>query len=309
MIEDRGLDMEENRSPEILKEKCPECQSTNIIRDYEQGEIVCGDCGYVLQEREVNREAGWRAFDRPEYERKVHAETDRGLPTRIGPHYNAKGRVIPSSFQTRRLKKWQSWSVETKSSDRNLLIATPELDRLSEVLAIPRVVKEEAMMVYRRALKKGLVRGRSIDTLVAAALYAACRKFQIAKGLSEISKKSKTDKKEVARNYRLLIRRLNLRQPITNNSIYIIKVAGNLGLSLATQEKAFSVIKKAQEKGLTAGKNPKTLAAAALYIACTLNNEKRTQKEIADEALITEVSVRNRYQELKTRLGFSLKSS
>ena len=297
--------MEENRSPEILKEKCPECQSTNLIHDYEQGEVVCGDCGYILQEQKVDRGAEWRAFDSEQIKTRSRAEVDRGLPTHIGPYFNARGRFIPPSFQTRRLKKWQFRSAMHESAERNLQIATQELNRLSDVLNIPKVVKEEAMMLYRKVLKMGSVRGRSINGIVAATLYAACRKYQIPRSLPVISKQSQTNKKEVARNYRLLIRELNLRQPITNYSIYIIKVAGNLGFSITTQEKAFNILKKAQKKSLTAGKDPWGLAAAALYIACDTNSEKRTQKEIADEAGVTEVTIRNRYKDLKDKLGLS----
>jgi len=304
------LDTKESRSPEILKEKCPECQSTNLIRDDEQGEVVCGDCGYVLQEQEVDRRAGWQAFDRTEYDRRAHAEIYKGLPTYIGPDFNARGRFVSPSFQTRRLKKWQSRSAMQESAERNLQIATQELNRLSDVLNIPKAVKEETMMLYRKVLKMGSVRGRSINGIVAAVLYAACRKYQIPISLPAISKQSQTNKKEMARNYRLLIRDLNLRQPITNYSIYIIKVAGNLGLSITTQEKAFNILKEAKKKGLTDGKSPQGLAATALYIACVQEkkDDKKilvTQEQLAQASGVTEVTIRNRCKDLKDKLGLS----
>ena len=48
------------------------------------------------------------------------------------------------------------------------------------------------------------------------------------------------------------------------------------------------------------------MAAAAIYIACVQNNEKITQKNIAEAAGVTKVTVRNRYKTLKEQLNLEL---
>jgi transcription initiation factor TFIIB len=53
---------------------------------------------------------------------------------------------------------------------------------------------------------------------------------------------------------------------------------------------------------LTSGRGPAGIAAAALYVAALINDEKKTQREVADVAGITEVTIRNRYKELLDRL-------
>ena len=55
-------------------------------------------------------------------------------------------------------------------------------------------------------------------------------------------------------------------------------------------------------KGLSAGKNPMGLGATVLYISCDRADENTSQKAIADAAGITEVTLRNRLQDIKIQL-------
>jgi transcription initiation factor TFIIB len=205
-----------------------------------------------------------------------------------------------------RLRKWQIRSRVHSSIDRNLAQAMAELDRLSDKVYVPSSVKEKAAVVYRKALDKGLVRGRSIAAIAAAALYAACRTSGTPRTLREISEASLVDKKDVARCYRLLLRELNIQMPIADPLTYVSKIAERTGISGKTQGLAIGILREARRKRAAAGKDPMGLAAAALYIACLKNNEKKTQKEIAEAAGVTEVTVRNRYKTLKRQLGIEL---
>ena len=181
-----------------------------------------------------------------------------------------------------------------------------ELDRLSDKLYVPSSVKEKAAVIYRKALDKGLVRGRSIAAIAAAALYAACRTSRTPRTLREISEASLVDKKDVARCYRLLLRELDVQMPIADPLTYISKIAERTGISGRTQGDAIEILREAKKRRVAAGKDPMGLAAAALYIACLRNNEKKTQKEIAEAAGVTEVTVRNRYKTLKRQLNIEL---
>jgi transcription initiation factor TFIIB len=181
-----------------------------------------------------------------------------------------------------------------------------ELDRLSDKVYLPASVKEKAAVTYRKALDKGLVRGRSIAAIAAASLYAACRKTSTPRTLREISEASLVDKKDVARCYRLLLRELDVKMPIADPLTYLSKIAERTGITGPTQGEAIKILREAKRKRAAAGKDPMGLAAAALYIACLMGGEKKTQKDIAEAAGVTEVTVRNRYKTLKRQLNLVL---
>jgi transcription initiation factor TFIIB len=299
-----------------LAENCPECKSKNLVHDYDSGETICGDCGLVLYEQSLDKGPEWRAFTQEEKASRSrvgmptnYSIHDKGLSTQISQvDRDAFGRKLPLStrLQMWRLRKWQIRSRVHSSSDRNLAQAMAELERLASKVSISAPIKEKAAVAYRKALDKGLVRGRSINSIVAASLYAACRKSGAPKSLSEIAEASLVDKKDVARCYRLLLQELDFHMPISDALTYVSKIAEKNGISGKTQGAAITLLAEARKKRFLAGKDPMGMAAAALYIACLQQNEKITQKDIADAAGVTEVTVRNRYKALKTQLKIEL---
>ena len=300
--------MPEQREP-VEGDRCPECGSTNIVNDEDTGEIICATCGLVLRDSIINEGPEWRAFTPGEKETRSRvgvplsfAVHDKGLTTVIGRvGKDAYGRNIPlnTKLQMLRLRKWQIRSRVHSSEDRNLAQAMAELDRLSDKLRIPPNIKERAAVIYRKALEQGLVRGRSISAIAAASLYAACRITQTPRTLREITRASTIDKKDIARCYRLMLKELNIQMPIPDAQLRIPKIAAKVGVGEKTQQKAVEILRRAGKLRTTAGKDPMGLAAAALYIACQMTDEKRTQKMIADAAGVTEVTIRNRYKGLK----------
>ena len=306
----------ESGSRQRLIDKCPECGSVNLVHDYDTGETVCGDCGLVLYEQMMDKGPEWRAFTQEEKASRSrvgvptsYSVHDKGLSTAISQvDRDAFGRKLPLStrLQMWRLRKWQIRSRVHSSVDRNLAQAMAELDRLSDKVYISPPIKEKAAVIYRKALDKGLVRGRSIAAIAAAALYAACRGSGTPRTLREIAEASLVDKKDVARCYRLLLRELSVQMPIADPLTYVSKIAERTGISGKTQGIAIQILREAREKRAAAGKDPMGLAAAALYIACLQNNEKKTQKDIAEAAGVTEVTVRNRYKTLKKQLNLEL---
>ena len=181
-----------------------------------------------------------------------------------------------------------------------------ELDRLASQLGVPKNVQEDAAMIYRKTIEQRLIRGRSIEAMIAAAVYAACRLRKVPRTLIEIASQSRVNRKELGRCYRLILRKLSLKIPIANPIDFIPKFGQELKLSGKTLEKAIEILQEAKKARITAGKDPTGLAAAAIYIAGLLTGEKRTQREIAEVAHVTEVTVRNRYKELVKRLKISL---
>ena len=299
-----------------LIDKCPECGSSNLVHDYDTGETVCGDCGLVLYEQMMDKGPEWRAFTQEEKASRSrvgvptsYSVHDKGLSTAISQvDRDAFGRKLPLStrLQMWRLRKWQIRSRVHSSVDRNLAQAMAELDRLSDKVYIPPPIKEKAAVTYRKALDKGLVRGRSIAAIAAAALYAACRGSGTPRTLREIAEASLVDKKDVARCYRLLLRELEVHMPIADPLTYVSKIAERTGITGKTQGIAIQILREARKRRAAAGKDPMGLAAASLYIACLKNNEKKTQKDIAEAAGVTEVTVRNRYKSLKKQLNLEV---
>jgi len=299
-----------------LKEKCPECGSTNLVHDYDAGETSCGNCGLVIKDQEMDRGPEWRAFDQEQREKRARAGApeiltihDKGLSTIIGPeNRDVFKRKIPASGlpQVYRMRKWQTRSRAHRAQDRNLATAMAELDRLSDKLTIRGQVEESAAVIYRKALNKHLVRGRSINAMVVASLYAACRQSGIPRRLNEFQAATllkSEEKKQICKCYRLLLKALSLQMPVPNSLIFVSKIAEITHISGKSQQSAIEIIKQAGEERVRDGKNPLSIAAASLYLACEQNGEKKTQREIADAAGITEVTERNRIRELERRLG------
>ena len=152
-------------------------------------------------------------------------------------------------------------------------------------------------MVYRQALDRDLVQGRSIEGVATSALYAACRKENIPRSLDEVADVSRVERVEIGRTYRYLADKLDLEMRPVDPRRYLPRFCSELDLDESVQQRAAAVLDEASEAGLLSGKSPTGLAGAAIYIASLDCNVKRTQKEIADVAQVTEVTIRNRYQE------------
>ncbi len=296
--------------------KCPNCGGTKLIRDYEKGELICGTCGLVVAENIEDFGPEWRAFDAEQREKRARGgapikfmRPNKGLVTEID-QYNKdiRGTKISPKKQAQfyRMRKWHKRASIASSMERNLAIALSELDRIAAYLGLSENMKESSALLYRKCIKKELIRGRLIESVVAAVIYATCRINGIPRTLDEISRVAGIEKKEIGRAYRFIRRELDLKVPLTDPSQYVPKFAAALKLSGPVQERAVKLIKKAVEKGLISGRGPTGVAAAALYIASAMLGERRTQKEVADIAGVTEVTIRNRYRELKKELGLKV---
>ncbi len=297
---------------EKMETICPECHSTKLINDHERGEVVCGACGLVIDDNIVDMGPEWRAFDHEQRDKRTRVGApitytihDKGLSTMIDwRNKDIYGRDIPARNRAQwyRLRKWQRKIRISGATERNLAFALSELDRDSSRLGLPRSVRESASVVYRNAVENKLIRGRSIEGVVAASLYAACRRCKVQRTLDEIADVSRVSKKEVGRTYRFLTRELNIRLPPTSPIDYVPRFASELNLSGVVQSKAIEIINQAMDNGLTSGRGPTGVAAAALYIASVLLGERKTQRDVADIAGVTEVTIRNRYKELTEQL-------
>ncbi len=300
----------------MTENKCPECSNKKLIRDYEKGEIICANCGLIISENLVDFGPEWRAFDAEQKEKRARGgapvkfmRPNKGLVTEID-QYNRDIRGVKISpkkqAQLYRMRKWHKRVSIATSMERNLAIALAELDRIASSLGLPENIKESTALLYRKIVKEELIRGRLIESVVSAVIYAICRIHGIPRTLDEIAKASGIEKKEIGRAYRFIKVELNVDVPLTDPSQYISKFASALKLGPIIQEDAVKLVKKSLKKGLISGRGPTGVAAAALYIASAMHGEKRTQKEVADVAGVTEVTIRNRYRELKKELNLKI---
>jgi transcription initiation factor TFIIB len=275
---------------------CSLCKSDQTVTDPESGEIICGNCGLVLSDRGQESRPEWRAFTSEEVNDRSRtgiprslARHDMGLSTVIGrTDKDASGHMLDGAMRT--------------TMDRNLRQAFSELDRLKDKLGVSDAVIEKTAYIYRKAQEKGLVRGRTISAMVGAALYIACRETGASRTLKDIAETGNIKRKDLARIYRLVVMELDLKIPLVDPMKCIVKVANKANLSERTKRIAMDIMKNVTKSGISAGKDPMGLAASVLYLACLNTGETKTQTDIAEAAGVTEVTVRNRYKNLKSHL-------
>jgi transcription initiation factor TFIIB len=286
------------------------------MRDYECAEIVCMDCGFVVAAKIADRGPEWRAFDDEQRAKRTRVGApltysihDKGLSTMIDWHdRDVYGKSLSpgQKAQVYRLRKWQRRIRVSDATERNLAFALSEITKFANNLGLPKNIIETASVIYRKAVKERLIRGRSIQGMTAAAIYLACRQCGLARTLEEIAQASNVNKKEVGRSYRFLIRELDYSIPPLKPSQYITKFSNQLTMQGKVEEIAHKILTAAKELKLTSGRGPTGIAAAASYIASVLTGERKTQREIAEIAQVTEVTIRNRYKELVERLMFQI---
>lgn len=299
-----------------VSDRCPHCGKRTLVEDTHTGELTCSSCGFVVTEKGVDQGPEWRNFADGQGQDRARGGAptsityrDMGLSTMIGSsNRDASGRAFNSPMRSTvdRLRKWDNRSPAFGSQEKNLGIAMRELEKMTDKLGVSQAVRERAAYIYRKALERGLLRGRSIIGISAASLYAAMRDTETPRTLKDIAAANNLDKKAVARDYRILLKEMNLTMPVADAARNVNRIASRVGLSERVARKAIEIVRITEEKEISAGKSPMGLAAASLYLAGVIEGEVKTQKEIAEAAGVTEVTVRNRYKGLRADLGKQL---
>jgi len=291
---------------------CSACKNDRPITDPESGELVCSCCGLVFSDKAAESKAEWRNFD---FEKNDRIRTgspaslayhDMGLATIIGKtNSDSSGHKLDSSMLStiQRLRTWDFRTQARTSADRNLMRAFNELDRVKDKLGLTDAIIEKTAYIYRKAQEKQLVRGRSITSILSAAIYIACREMSASRSFSEVIAITTVKRKNITRSYRLLVSALDIKMPLVDPMKCVAKIANKAKLSEKTKRMALIMMTDLTRKEISAGKGPMGLAATVLYLSCLTNGEHVTQNEIAEAAGVTEVTIRNRVKDLKSRLG------
>ncbi|MFQ3294089.1 MAG: transcription initiation factor TFIIB [Natrialbaceae archaeon] len=297
----------ESTADPSVRTGCPDCDG-DVIDDERRGERVCEDCGIVIAEDQVDRGPEWRSFNSQESRERSRVgapvtETlhDRGLSSMVGKDYtDAKGQPLSSKTRKKmsRLRTWDERFRTRNASERNLKQAFGEIDRMASALGLPKNVRETASVIYRRAVEEDLLPGRSIEAMATAALYAAARQGGTPRTLDEFEPVSRVDRQEFARGYRYLARELGLAVEPADPASYLPRFASDLDLPENAERRARELLETGKARAVHSGKSPAGVAAAAIYAGSVLANEKVTQARVAEVANVSEVTIRNRYQEL-----------
>ena len=291
---------------------CQSCGTQKIVTDGNTGEIFCSVCGLVLGDKMEDMGAEWRSFSDDETNRaRTGSRTslrmhDMGLSTVIDPlNKDSSGRPLSASMKVsiERLRTWNNRTQVHSSSERNLRHALNELTKLQDKLALADAVIENAAYIYRKAMERNLVRGRSIHGLIAACLYAACRNTETPRTLGDIAGQINIRRKDVARCYRLIFRELDMKMPVADPIKGVSRIASLASLSERSTRKAVSILDRAKKLGMVAGKDPMGMAAAALYLAGISSGETKSQRDISIASGVTEVTIRNRCIGLRNLLN------
>jgi transcription initiation factor TFIIB len=287
-----------------------------VITDPETGELIRKDTGEVISDNTLSQQKEWRSFNIEEGENRARvgmptslAIHDMGLSTMIGKEAtDASGNVIDAATRMRmsRLRMWNSRSQSHSPTERSLQQAFTMLSRIKDRLGLPNHVTEKAAYTYRKAQERGLIRGDTIGSVLAASIYVAARQSGVLRTLDDISKISDLKTGEVARSYRRIMSELDIKVPLIDVKKYIIKVANNLNFDEKIKRKALELVEHAQKKNLIVGKDPMSIAASIIYLVNLSESKPTTQAEIAKAAGVTEVTVRNRSKELREKLDVSL---
>jgi transcription initiation factor TFIIB len=295
--------------PNVSPITCYFClKDQNVITDSESGEVICGNCGMVISEKAQDMSTPeWRSFTAEEKNSKARtgsptslAVHDMGLSTIIGrTNRDATGQRLDTYMlsTTRRLRTWDSRIQVHNSEYKNLRQAFQHLGTLKDKLGLSDAIVEKTAYIYRKAYERQLARGKTIAGVLTAAMYIACRDMGTPRTLKEIATISNIKRKDIARNYRMILRELDITIPILDPIYCIIRIANRANLNDQTKRLAIRIMNNIakEEIILSAGKNPMGFAASVLYLASiiTKNDDNIGQKELAEAAGVTDVTIRN----------------
>jgi transcription initiation factor TFIIB len=327
----------QNTISEYSRIVCPNCNvnfgnkdsnNSNIITDPESGEQICSNCGLVLSIEKTNEaRPEWRTFNTGQSNNNrirtgmpaSLARHDMGLSTIIGRgDRDYTGNRISTSIKSTidRLRILNYRTQLYSSTDRSLKTAFAELDTVKDKLTLPDSVIEKTAYIYRKAQERGLVRGRTISAMLAAAIYISCRQAGVGKTLKDIAQGTNVKPKTLSQSYRILLTELDIKTPMLDPMRCIVKVANKMQIDERVTRQGMDIMHTAIRKEASAGKNPMGLAAAVLYISFLnnninnnvhnknneSNNNKRSQTSFAQAAGITDVTLRHSIKDLKNQM-------
>lgn len=282
------MEKKDSSSSQIIV-ACPECEGTRLTKFYEEAGSVCMDCGFVATSNIANhtaeRNSGGKGRE------KLNAcdgESPIGV-TDLHVNHRVKNRL---------LEVWRRTARVSDQTEKNLVLALSEMTKIGGILSLPQCVLEKAATTYKMIVKKDCVRAGNIRTLSIATVYLACKQCDFPCTLNDVAIASNTSRRKIGRSYRFIVKELGSFIQPTKPKNYLPRFLDRLAVSEKTRTTIGKILNAADEINVLCGRNPMSIVAAATYIASLVTGEKKTQREIAEIAHVTEATIRNRYKEL-----------
>lgn len=273
-----------------------------VIYDYEKGEKLCRSCGMIVQDKMYDAE-----LDTDFYRGRSDSNTvlphsiilnDKGMSTAIADYDTSTSRRFSNRKEHNKIE-FLNKIVSCSNQKRNLKIVIDLLNRIKDKLSLNSFCIEEALSYYKKALEKGLIKGRSIKEMIVSCVYLVCKKINIPRTLSEIAQIVEADEIFAARCYRLLMRELKITHVQFKPAIFIRKIADEAEISERTARESIDMLLAIQNENIFSGKNSLSIAAAILYITCRKHKQKISQARIASAANINIMTLRKRLSEVR----------
>ncbi|MBI3858841.1 MAG: transcription factor IIB [Thaumarchaeota archaeon] len=295
------------RSDDGFKTSCPVC-GNKLIGDLEKGEQVCPSCGYVTF-APADEGPEWKAMDLEEKNKRVRVGApttlslhDFGLTTEISRTMrDSHGRYLDPAMRAtvEKMRKWQSRTRTINSEERGLSNVLSKINELCESLNLPDNVAETAAQIYRTSAKMKVAKSKSIIGMTAATVYLACRKCGVSRTLKEVARASGMEKGSVARYFRLVLKEVEKEYvPPPSVEKYISKLINTAKIDARVEHLALKLSGSTADSKISSGKAPAGLAAAYVYLSSVMIGQHIPQREVAEAAEVTEVTVRNRCREI-----------
>jgi len=300
--------------------QCTECGSKDVRRDYQRGEVVCSDCGLVVDENLIDQGAEWNAYDAVQREKRTRVGApssilihDKGL----GTTFNVSGRDARKRFPSQteklyRMKRMQRRARVGTAAERNVSFALGELERMGSALALKKSTRERAAYVYRDVVEDGFVRGRSIESVLSAVIYGVCKEVDTPRTFKEIADVARVSMRDIKTSYRELnkSKKLKIKRKLTSPADYVPRFVSDLKLPYEYAGYASRILEEAGERRILGGRVPAVRAAASIYLAWRLYGEESSPSRLTQDMVkkvtgVSEVSIRNAYKEMAEGLGLS----
>jgi transcription initiation factor TFIIB len=284
------------------------------VTDLTTGEIICIGCGTVISDR--------IAENRPERSiigiNELYSGSRMGMPMSLALHdlglstvigrnnKDFSGKVIVDASTRSIIERIRTWDYRTQtrtSKDQSCIYAFRQLNNLKEKLALPSSVIEKAAYIYRKAQQNEIVRGRTRTGAIAACVYIACREAIIPRTFDEVARTANITRKELSNAYIAIVLGLDLRIPLIDPIKCLVKLANKTHVDEKITRYAIGYLKQVVDSEISAGKDPMSIVATVLYLTCLqYGDESKTQRSFADAAGISDVTIRNRRQELQNKI-------
>lgn len=289
---------------------CQRCGKKKIITDFNSGEIFCGHCGCVINDKLENFGLESNYFNNQRDTKRTGApetlsKNDFGLSTIIGSgNKDVNGNTISFAISPiiKRIRIQDYRSQISKSSNKSLSEAFNFLARIQDKLGVSDNVKENAAYIFRKSVNQKITKGRSIQSLVAASMFIACRKTHTLRSLKDVSEAANIKRKILWKSYRIIVKQLDIKIPILDQTSCVLKILSILKARTGTKNLALRVIKKAEEMNMLSGRDPVVMAAVSIYYSSLVRGDRISQTQVAAAAGTTPVTIRTRFNEIKEKI-------